>query len=462
MAMYGKRYKFPTFFSCIPAENEQVKLRTIQLLQQFFRDAYCRNFSLSLWDGTLVPACEQESFTIHLRTPFALRMVMMPPLSLDPAELSLNPGRAYIERFFDVTGDYEKAFSTVMDAFLSCSKRDFLKFFMMLLRLPRVSHSSGDLSPNLQGRRHSPVRDAAAIESHYDQPMEFFRTLLDPELVYSCAYFSEDNQTLAQAQLAKFDHVLAKLRVAPGERLLDVGCGWGSLLIRAAERFGAIAHGITLSRVQYEEARRRIAERNLGDRVTVELRDYRTIPANSYDKISSIGMLEHVGRERMREYFSIMYRALRPGGLFLNQCITDQSSKRQGRRAGGFLGRYVFPDGDLLPISMILSTAERVGFEVRDVEGLREHYERTCRAWVAGLDAAAAQAAAATSDRIVRIWILYLVSSAQNFAYGWLGLFQSLLERPRSDGKSDLPLTRKHLYLDNGPAIMSANNQAHT
>jgi cyclopropane-fatty-acyl-phospholipid synthase len=462
MATYSRRLKFPAFITSIPADNEQIKLRTIQLLQRFFRDAYCRNFSLSLWDGTLVPAREQESFVFHLRTPFALRAAMMPPLSLDPAERSLNPGRAYIERYFDVTGDYDKAFTTTMEAFLSCSKRDFLMIFMTLLRLPRVSHSSADLLQNLQGRKHSPERDAAAIKSHYDQPVELFRTFLDPELVYSCAYFREDDQTLAQAQLSKLDHVLNKLRVAPGDRLLDVGSGWGGLIIRAAERFGVTAHGITISHAQYEETRRRIAERNLGDRVTVEIRDYRTVPANAYDKIASIGMIEHIGHEQLGEFFNVMYRALRPGGLFLNQGVTDQSSKRKGRRAGGFLGRYVFPDGEFLPISMILSAAEHAGFEVRDVESLREHYVRTLHAWVAALDAAAAQATAATSDRTVRIWKLYLACSAQNLAYGWLGICQSLLERPRSDGKSDLPPTRKHLYEGSRPAIMSANHQAQT
>jgi cyclopropane-fatty-acyl-phospholipid synthase len=443
-----KHFGSPSLSPHSTSQNEQIKQRTLQIVQLFFKDAYCRNYSLSLWDGTLLPAREHEYFTVYLKTPFALRAAMMPTLHIDPIERSLNPGRAFIENFFDVRGDLEIAFNTITQAFNNCSKRDALKLFVSLLRLPRVSYTSQDRLRKRQGLRQSHARrNIATIESHYDQPVEFFRTFLDSELVYSCAYFDEEAHTFDQAQLAKLDHVLAKLRIAPGERFLDVGCGWGGLIIRAAERYGAVAHGITLSRVQYEEVRRRIAERNLADRVTVELRDYRAIPADSYDKISSIEMLEHVGREQLAAYCSAVYRALRPGGLFLNQCITDQSPKRQGVRAGGFIGRYVFPDGDLLPISTIVAAAERAGFEVRDVESLREHYTRTCRAWVAALESGAAEAAATTSERTVRIWKLYMACSILGFADGRLGIFQALLERPRSDGKSNLPLTRRDLYI---------------
>jgi hypothetical protein len=188
----------------------EVKERTIQVLRQLFRDAYCRDFSLALWDGTLISACRRERFVLHLKTPFALRSMLMPPIDL-------NPGRAFVEDVADITGDLKAGVNAIMHAFLDLSKRDALTL---------------------------------------------------------CAYFDEGMESLAEAQIAKIDYVLAKLRLARGERLLDIGCGWGTLIMRAAERFGAVAHGITLSRVQYEEASRRIAERNLDDRVIVELRDY--------------------------------------------------------------------------------------------------------------------------------------------------------------------------------------------
>ena len=370
-----------------------------------------------------------------------------------------NMGRAFVEGLLEITGNVEAAVDTLMHVLHKQPRPDARTLLNVLLlpRTPLLPRSPGEM---IRGRKHSQARDAAAIAAHYDQPAAFFKTFLDPELVYSCAYFDEGAQTLASAQFAKIDLVLAKLRLAPGERLLDIGCGWGALSFRAAERYGARAHALTLSRGQYEEASRRVAERKLEDRVTVELRDYRTVPAESYDKIAAIGITEHIGREQLAEYFEIMHRALRPGGLFLNHCITDQESERHGmrrngssvhteyamRKKNGFINRYIFPDAELLRISKILLTAEGAGFEVRDVENIREHYARTCREWVANLEANAEAAVAATDERIVRMWRLYMAGSAQGFASGRLGLCQALLERPRPDGKSDLPPTRRDLY----------------
>ena len=269
---------------------------------------------------------------------------------------------------------------------------------------------------SLHGRAHTPARDRAAIGFHYDQPVEFYASFLDPQLVYSCAYYDEGVDSLEAAQSAKLDHTLRKLRLRPGERLLDIGCGWGALAITAARDFGARAMGITLSRRQYEEAKRRIAAASLGDRVRIELRDYRELRGERFDKIVSVGMFEHVGRARFAEYFRAAFDSLRPGGLLLNHAIADQSPKRKGYKASGFLGRYIFPDGELVPVSEALGAGERAGFEVRDVENLREHYERTLRAWLSNLESNRAAAITAAGAESYRLWRLYLGGSAHRLS----------------------------------------------
>jgi cyclopropane-fatty-acyl-phospholipid synthase len=231
----------------------------------------------------------------------------------------------------------------------------------------------------------------------------------------------------------------------PGERLLDIGCGWGALVIRAAQRFGAQALGITLSQAQYDEAQRRIAEAGVADRVRVELRDYRELRGETFDKVVSVGMVEHVGRERLDTYFRAAYDALRDGGLFLNHGIAQQSRDGRGYRVGGFMARYVFPDGDLIGIDAALRGAERAGFEIRDVENLREHYARTLRAWYANLEAHRDRVIAATDERTFRIWRIYLAGSARNFWRGQMGLFQTLLAK-NLGRPGQIPATRRDLY----------------
>jgi cyclopropane-fatty-acyl-phospholipid synthase len=264
-------------------------------------------------------------------------------------------------------------------------------------------------------------------------------------MVYSCAYWDEGVTTLDDAQIAKVDYTLRKVRLQPGERLLDIGCGWGALIIRAAQHFGAFAHGITLSRSQFEEAQRRIAAAGVADRVTVELRDYRELPGRTFDKVVSVGMVEHVGRERLGAYFRAAYDALRDGGLFLNHGIAQQSRDGKGYRVGGFMARYVFPDGDLIGIDAALRGAEGAGFEIRDVENLREHYARTLRAWYANLEAKRDQAIAATDERTFRIWRIYLAGSARNFWRGQMGLYQTLLAK-NLGRPAPVPPTRRDLY----------------
>jgi cyclopropane-fatty-acyl-phospholipid synthase len=374
-----------------------------------------------------------------VNAPFALRAALTPPFDV-------NPGKAFVEGWLDVAGNLELAIDFLERSVTRLSKVASLKVLAQLARLPAPPRVAEAGMARLRGRRHTKARDAAAIGFHYDQPVAFYQTFLGRELVYSSAYWDEGVDTLDDAQRAKLDYVLDKVRLRAGQSFLDIGCGWGALVIRAAER-GAQAHGITLSRRQYEEAVRRIEAAGLKDRARVELRDYRDLGDRQYDAIASIGMVEHVGRERLAEYFACAYQALRAGGMFLNHGIVSQTRDGKGYRAANdFIGRYVFPDGDLVAIDTTVRDAEAAGFEVRDVENLREHYARTLRAWVANLTAEQRAATAASDERTERIWRMYMTGSARSFALGRMGLMQTLLVKPRADGSSDIPPTRRDLY----------------
>jgi cyclopropane-fatty-acyl-phospholipid synthase len=412
--------------------------RSLKVLQLFYGSDFARDFSVRLWDGTFVPAREHQRFVFVVNARYALRAAFRRPMDL-------NPGVAFVNRLIDIEGSVDEAIDAMIRAEAQLTPLRMARFFLALSRLPQPPASGANGVAHLTGAMHSRKRDAAAIGFHYDQPIEFYRSFLDSQLVYSCAYYDEGIETLEDAQRAKLDYLLRKLRVAPGERLLDIGCGFGALVIRAAQQ-GAQALGITLSRNQYDEAQRRIASLDLGGRARVELCDYRNLQNQAFDKIVSVGMVEHVGRERMAEYFKAAFTALRPGGLFLNHGIADHSPKRRGYRTGGFIGAYVFPDGDLIPVSDTLLFAERAGFEIRDVESLREHYARTLRAWVANLERNAAAAIAATSDRTQRVWRLYMSGSAQGFATGRYSIFQALLAKPGAKGRAEVPATRRWMY----------------
>ncbi len=397
------------------------------------------DFAVRLWDGTTLAGSGHPRFTLVLREPSALRTAFTPPLDL-------NPGKAYVEGVIDIEGNAEAAVDVMAQAFSDVPPHRIAALGIRLLRLPKAKSTDSHPQPQLRGRMHSRVRDAAAIGFHYNQPVSFYRMFLGEDLVYSCGYYDEAIDSLEDAQRAKIDYTLRKLRLRPGERLLDIGCGWGTLVIRAAKAFGAQALGITLSRRQFEEARRRIADAGLEGRASVELCDYRDLGDRTFDKVVSVGMVEHVGRSRLGEYFRAALRAVRPGGFFLNHGIADETPRRHGFRSSGFLARYVFPDGELISISDMLEFAERYGFEVRDVENLREHYARTCRDWVNNLERNRDAAIAATDERTYRIWRLYMAGSAQGFNRGSMGLFQSLLGKPDVEGRTPVPLTRRDLY----------------
>ncbi len=403
-----------------------------------FGSAFASGFAVRMWDGTTLGSLADARFTLVVNEPYALRAAFTPPLDL-------NPGRAFAEKWIDIEGDIEAAIDAIESAMNRMSRTSLPRILTMMLRLPAPPPNT--LQPvHLRGRRHTRERDAAAIGFHYDQPVGFYRSFLDTNMVYSCGYWDDGVTTLEDAQTAKIDHVLRKVRLRAGERLLDIGCGWGALVIRAAQQFGAQALGITLSRAQYDEAQRRIAVAGLGDRVRVELRDYRDLRGEMFDKVVSVGMVEHVGRERLDTYFRAAYDALRDGGLFLNHGIAQQTKDGRGYRVAGFMAKYVFPDGDLIGIDTTLRASERNGFEVRDVENLREHYARTLRAWYANLEAHRDAAIAATEERTFRVWRIYLAGSARNFWRGQMGLFQTLLAK-NLGGPAPVPASRRDLYV---------------
>jgi cyclopropane-fatty-acyl-phospholipid synthase len=423
----------------IPADSTTAADRSFAVLRTMFGPRFAHSFAVELWNGTRVDPVGPPRFTLRINAPFALRAAFTPPLDL-------SPGLAFAQKWLDIEGDVEAAIDEMELAFARISPVTLPGLLANLLRLPKPPPAPETTGAQLRGRRHSPERDAEAIGFHYDQPISFYRSFLGDRMVYSCAYWDDGVQTLDDAQIAKIDHTLRKVRLAPGERLLDIGCGWGALVIRAAQRFGAHALGITLSEAQHDEAQRRIAAAGVADRVRVERRDYRDVRGETFDKVVSVGMVEHVGRERLDHYFRAAYDALREGGLFLNHGIGQQSRDGRGYRVGGFMARYVFPDGDLIGIDAVLRGAERAGFEIRDVENLREHYARTLRAWYANLDANRERAIAATDERTFRIWRMYLAGSARNFWRGQMGLFQTLLAKNRS-GPAVIPATRRDLYM---------------
>ena len=296
-------------------------------------------------------------------------------------------------------------------------------------------------------RGHSKDENRDAIHFHYDVSNEFYRLWLDRAMVYSCAYFEEADYSLDDAQEAKLEHICRKLQLRPGEMLLDIGCGWGALVIHAARHHGVRAHGVTLSEKQLQVARQRIAEAGLKELVTVELKDYRDLQGRDvYDKVSSVGMFEHVGLKNLPVYFDTVHRLLKPSGLFLNHGITHEEAGWDKNVSTEFINRYVFPDGQLDNISNIQRCMEDAKFEIADVEALRAHYALTLRAWVERLERRRSRALEYVSEATYRVWRLYMSACALEFESGHLGIYQVLASK-RGPLHARLPLTRRHLYL---------------
>ncbi|MBI5813589.1 MAG: class I SAM-dependent methyltransferase [Meiothermus silvanus] len=392
-----------------------------------------RAFAVRMGEHFL-PATQEAQATVAINPRLLERLA--PPL-----DLAL--GEAYTRGDLEIEGDLE----AVLAALEQLQLPPLHEWAGLVAQLGKTQ-SLPQLAAMLRGRPHSKSRDRAAIQHHYDLSNRFYELWLDRRMVYSCAYFPTGQETLDQAQEAKLEHICRKLRLKPGERLLDVGCGWGGLVIYAAQRYGVEALGITLSDAQLEEARARVKAVGLEDRVRIEALDYRDIDG-VFDKAASVGMAEHVGHQNLELYFQKVFAHLKPGGLFMHHVITRgpvPPSAPAWAASGEFMRRYVFPDGEILPLWQNLQAAEAAGFEVRDVEDLREHYARTLRLWRGNLEAHWQQAVEEVGLERTRLWRLYLAGSAHQFAYGHLSIHQSLLAKPGEGGRVELPLSRVDLY----------------
>lgn len=411
----------------------EIYSRRTAFLNTLFRDYHAVPFLIQTpnWHWASSPNASPV-FTLRFKTTERLESLLG-----HPAQVAL--GEAFIRGDIDIEGDIYSAVSMVDD---------------LLGRLPHTSSSPASMAQRvlvsmaaglLHGRLHSRQRDRAAIAYHYDRPPDFFRPWLGSTMAYSCAYFRDVADDLDTAQTNKLDLICRKLELRSDDSFLDIGCGWGSLVLHAVSRYGATCRGITLSAEQARFAARRISSAKLTPSCFVEVRDYRDLLSlpYRYDKLASVGMFEHVGHRNLPRYFSIAYDLLKPGGLFLNHGIAR--SEQLPSRRNSFIDRYVFPGGDLVPLCETLRLAERSGFEVRDVENFREHYAQTLRLWVRGLENNAASILADVPEQVYRIWLLYMAGSAVAFERGDISVNQVLLRRPARESPS-LPQTREHWY----------------
>jgi cyclopropane-fatty-acyl-phospholipid synthase len=410
---------------------------------------------LRLWDGRELGPPD-AGFRLVLPHPWSLRALLVPPTDL-------QAGETFVAGGVDIEGSMAAALRSIAALRKSLPLPDRLALAAVVARLPAPPRSphrgGGDQGHDrrgrvhLRGRRHSPDRDAAAVRHHYDVGDDLYRLVLDRDLVYSCAYFADadrdapvtDRDVLDRAQRRKLELVCRKLHLRPGERFLDVGCGWGSLVIHAARHHGVRAVGVTLSRNQATLARDRVAAAGLTDRVRIELTDYRDV-AGRFDAIASVGMVEHVGADQLPSYAAALHARLVDGGRLLNHGITTGRRdivRDLGAEPDSFIGRHVFPDGALVPTHHTVRVLERAGFDIRDVEELRPHYARTLQHWAANLEASWDEAVRVVGERTARVWRAYLAGSVVGFEWGDLGVVQVLATR----GDADLPLDRDHLRL---------------
>jgi cyclopropane-fatty-acyl-phospholipid synthase len=373
-----------------------------------------------LWDGREVALSDDPRVTLRVKDPRAAAALAHPTM--------LSLAEAYIDGRADVEGDVREAIRSAE-------------------ALSRSRHTS--LFGARDRARHTKREDREAIQHHYDVSNDFYALWLDPCMVYSCAYFRDDGDTLEQAQVQKLDHICTKLRLRPGERFLDIGCGWGALAMHAASKYGVDATGITLSENQFRLATERIRAAGLQDRCRILLQDYRDHPGEGfYDKIASVGMFEHVGLNNLPIYFGAVQRLLRERGLFLNHGITssDVENRAVGFGAGEFIGRYVFPKGELPHLHRVVHDMSTQDFEVHDVECLRPHYAKTLGFWSDNFERRYAEAVAASSERTARIWRIYLAGCAHAFEERWISIYQVLASKQRRPGPTELPLTREWMY----------------
>ncbi len=386
-----------------------------------------RPFAIRFWDGTAVPATENGGPTFELRSPQALAHVIRAP-----GELGL--GRAYVLGLIDVDS-IEQALE-IVDTFVApkIPPTQMARLGLAVIRAcglvapPRRPASELKLT----GERHTVGRDRSAVRYHYDAGNEFFALFLDPSMTYSCAYFKGGATTLEEAQQAKLDLVCRKLALEEGERVLDVGCGWGSFAIHAAGHYGVRVLGVTLAERQVELARENARRAGVEDLVEFRLADYRELAEPPFDAISSIGMVEHVGEERIDLYMRTLHGLLRPGGRLLNHGIAklmDFDTKDEG----AFSERFVFPDGVPLPLSRIELALERCGLVTSHVEGLADDYAETIRYWIASFEERYDEAVRLAGIERARVWRVYLRAARQGFLTGWASVYQVLAHKPGSN-----------------------------
>jgi cyclopropane-fatty-acyl-phospholipid synthase len=425
-------------------ENRNHYMLAHQVLSYLFRD-YLGSFVIQLWnDSKLLIGDDLSAFTLKIKDASVLRDLI---LFRDPIKLA----EAYFDGYIEVEGDFSAALG--LRNYLESLKLPFRTKLHLALKVlflnnnKSVNHHKSALPKTFAKDGGAPRHNGKeTIAFHYDISNDFYQLWLDERMLYSCAYFEHPQQNLEQAQCNKLDHICRKLRLQPGEQFLDIGCGWGALACWAAKHYGVQAHGITLSQSQYEYACNEVRNQHLQGQVSITLCDYRDLPMSiCYDKISSIGMFEHVGLKKLPAYFSIVNRLLKPNGLFLNHGITTAESGWGHCVSSRFINRHVFPDGELETVSAIQALMENENFEISDVEGLRPHYALTLRHWVHRLEQNYEAAVTLVGERNYRIWRLYMTGCALQFEQGQTGIYQILAVR-KNNSFSPLPLTRRDLY----------------
>jgi cyclopropane-fatty-acyl-phospholipid synthase len=428
---------WPRPTAAVPATGTTVADFFVPLLGLILGDRLPVRFEF--WDGSAIGPSDGAG-SVLVESPDALRRLLWAP-----GELGL--ARAFVLGDIEFEGDLVGVLRALRDV---VPREERLR--IPLLGGLRAARRAGALGLPLKrpdeeaaprGLRHSKQRDAQVIRHHYDISNDFYRLVLGSSMTYSCARFIEESASLEHAQAAKHDMVCRKLGLdrAPGMRLLDVGCGWGSMALHAASAYGANVVGVTLSDAQAELANRRVKEAGFEDVIEVRVQDYRDLAGEQFDAISSIGMFEHVGMAKMAAYFESLHKMLAPTGRMLNHAISSVGGSRLGRRS--FIGRYVFPDGELIDVGEVVVAMERAGFEVRDVESLREHYAKTLRAWVRNLQMSWDEAVQLVGSHRARIWLLYMAASVNGFEDGGISIHQVLGIRPGSGGESQVALTRR-------------------
>ncbi|MFC0861456.1 class I SAM-dependent methyltransferase [Sphaerimonospora cavernae] len=394
---------------------------------------------LTAYDGSATGPADAD-VTIEVKTPAAVAY-----LAQAPGELGL--ARAYIAGHIDIHGDTY----TLLDRMWSLTLNDLplrakidavrslgIKPLMMRVQPPPQEMRQSTLAK--LGSRHAKQRDAEVIQHHYDVSNRFYEWVLGPSMAYTCAVFPGQDSTLEEAQYTKFDLVAKKLDLQPGMRLLDVGCGWGGMVMHAAKEYGVKALGVTLSRQQAEWAQKAIAEAGLSDLAEVRHMDYRDVPETDFDRVSSIGLTEHIGKDNLPSYFSFLYGRLRPGGRLLNHCITRPTGTEKTFNKGGFINKYVFPDGELESVGHLIRQMEDIGFEIRHQEDLREHYSLTLREWCENLDEHWDEAVEEVGQGTARVWRLYMAGCVVGFERNKVQLHQVLGVRLDDEGRSQVPL----------------------